>query len=117
MRANSKAGNTDILLESGTNELEIVEFTIDGNVYGINVAKVREIIRYPDLIVPVPDSHPSFEGIAKVRGQVIPVINLPRHLGASEQTDNSSSYVIISEFNQAMVGFHISSVARIHRLS
>lgn len=112
-----RAGDTNILLESGTNELEIVEFRIDGNIYGINVAKVREIIMYPDNIVPIPDSHPSFAGIANIRGQIIPIINLKKHLGAPEEKDNAASYIIISEFNHAMVGFWVSSVARIHRLS
>jgi two-component system chemotaxis response regulator CheV len=111
------AGKTDILLESGTNELEIVEFTIDGNLYGINVAKVREIIRYPDKVIHIPDAHPSFEGIANIRGRVIPIINLQKHLGTSGTTDRESSYIIISEFNKSMVGFCVNSVARIHRLS
>jgi len=110
-------GKTNILLESGTNELEIVEFSIDGNLYGINVAKVREIIRYPDKVIHVPDSHPSFEGIANIRGKVIPIINLQRHLGTSTISDKTNAYIIISEFNRAMVGFCVNSVARIHRLS
>ncbi|MEW6599651.1 MAG: chemotaxis protein [Nitrospirota bacterium] len=111
------AGKTNILLESGTNELEIVEFSIDGNLYGINVAKVREIIRYPDNVIHVPDSHPSFEGIANIRGTIIPIINLQKHLGMSSTIDKASSYIIISEFNKSMVGFCVNSVARIHRLS
>lgn len=117
MTTMGKVGDTNILLKSGTNELEIVEFAIGDNIYGINVAKVREIIKYPDSVVAVPDSHPSFEGIANIRGRVIPIINLQRHLGASIEVDKSSSYIIISEFNQTMVGFCVSSVARIHRLS
>ncbi len=112
-----KAGDTNILLESGTNELEIVEFAIGDNIYGINVAKVREIIKYPDSVVSVPDSHPSFEGIANIRGRIIPIINLQRHLGACNEIDKATSYIIISEFNQTMVGFCVTSVARIHRLS
>jgi len=111
------AGKTDILLESGTNELEIVEFAIDGNLYGINVAKVREIIRYPEKVTHIPDSHPSFEGIANIRGRIIPIINLQRHLGTAVTTDKASCYIIISEFNKTMVGFCVNSVARIHRLS
>jgi two-component system chemotaxis response regulator CheV len=111
------AGDTNILLESGTNELEIVEFSVDGNIYGINVAKVREIIKFPDNIVPVPDSHPSYEGMANIRGQVISIINLPKHLGAPGDIDRESSFIIISEFNMTMIGFCVHSVSRIHRLS
>ena len=117
MNVKRAAENTRILLESGTNELEIVEFSINGNHYGINVAKVREIIRYPDSVIPVPDAHPSFEGIANIRGKVIPIINLQTHLGTPEDRDRASSFIIISEFNHSMTGFCVSSVARIHRLS
>ena len=117
MNAAQQILKTNILLESGTNELEIVEFSIGTNSYGINVAKVREIIRYPDAIVPVPESHPSVEGIANIRGQVIPIINLQKHLGETDQADKPASYIIISEFNKTMVGFRVGSVSRIHRLS
>jgi len=112
-----QGAKTNILLESGTNELEIVEFAVGNNVYGINVAKVREIIRFPDTVVDVPDSHPSLEGIANIRGQIIPLINLQRHLGKAGDLDKSTTYIIISEFNKTMVGFCVTSVARIHRLS
>ena len=54
--------DTNILLESGTNELEVLEFTLGNNHYGINVAKIREILTYQP-VTPVPNSHPSVEGI------------------------------------------------------
>ena len=117
MTATEKIGNTDILLESGTNELEIVEFSIGGNIYGINVAKVREIIKFPDNVVPVPESHPSIEGIVELRGKVVPIINLPRHIGKSAEIDQSSSYVIVTEFNQTTIGFCVDIVDTIRRLS
>ena len=108
---------TDILLESGTNELEIVEFLIGNSTYGINVAKVREIIRFPDATIPVPNEHPSLEGIVNLRGKVVPIINLQRHLGLLDDIDRSSSYVIVSEFNNTMIGFCVSKVVGIQRLS
>jgi len=108
---------TDILLESGTNELEIIEFLIDNSTYGINVAKVREIIRFPEATVPVPNEHPSLEGIVDLRGQVVPIINLQKHLGVIDDIDRTSSYVIVSEFNNAMVVFCVSKVVGIQRLS
>ena len=108
---------TDILLESGTNELEIVEFLIGNNTYGINVAKVREIIRFPEATVPVPNDHSSLEGIVNLRGQVVPIINLQKHLGFIDDIDRASSYVIVSEFNNSRVGFCVSKVVGIQRLS
>ena len=59
--------DTNILLESGTNELEILEFTLGDNHYGINVAKIREILSY-QKVTPVPNTHPSVEGIYAARG-------------------------------------------------
>ena len=66
---------TEILLESGTNELEIMEFKIAGELFGINVAKVREIIRACP-IKPMQKGHPDIEGICKPRNEVITVIDL-----------------------------------------
>ena len=70
---NNKDG---ILLETGTNEIEIMEFTIDGNLYGINVAKVREIMLSAP-VHPMPHAHPAVEGIFKPRDIVITVVDLP----------------------------------------
>lgn len=67
--------DTNILLESGTNELEVLEFTLGNNHYGINVAKIREILTYQP-VTPVPNSHPSVEGIFMPRDTMITVVNL-----------------------------------------
>ena len=67
--------DTNILLENGTNELEVLEFLLEGRHYGINVAKIREIIAYQD-VTPVPNAHPSIEGIFMPRDTMITAINL-----------------------------------------
>ena len=64
---------TNILLESGTNELEILEFMIDKNYYGINVAKVKEIMTYRAL-TPIPNGHPNLEGAFSTRGETVCVV-------------------------------------------
>lgn len=69
--------DTNILLESGTNELEILEFTLGPNHYGINVAKIREILTYQP-VTPVPNTHPSVEGIFMPRDTMITVIKIGR---------------------------------------
>ena len=63
--------DTNILLESGTNELEILEFVIAGNFYGINVAKVKEIMTYRTL-TPIPNGHPNIEGAFSIIYQIVP---------------------------------------------
>ena len=108
---------TGILLEAGTNELEIVEFSIAGALYGINIAKVREIIKADLDLVPVPDAHPSIEGAINLRGNIIPVVNLARHLKVDVPFDKKVNRIIIAEFNKIIIGFLVSAVARIHRIS
>ena len=77
--------DTKILLENGTNELEVLEFKLDGNAYGINVAKIKEIINYQE-VTPVPNAHPSIEGIFMPRDTMITAIDLKNCLqrGVSE---------------------------------
>lgn len=71
------AMDTHILLENGTNELEVLEFIIGTNHYGINVAKVREIVPY-EKITPVPNAHEYVEGIFMPRDTMISVVNLQK---------------------------------------
>ena len=106
--------DTNILLESGTNELEILEFTLGNNHYGINVAKIREILQYTP-VTPVPNSHPSVEGIFMPRDTMITVINLKSCLGLPETGEKG--LFIITNFNKLNIAFHVDAVIGIHRVS
>ena len=106
-----------ILLETGTNELEIVVFRIGKDFYGINVAKVREIIRTNIPLVPIPDSHPSILGVVNLRGKVIPVVNLAKHLHMNSDPQERRNRIIVTEFNGIQAGFWVDEVTRIYRLS
>ena len=105
---------TNILLESGTNELEILEFTLGDNHYGISVAKIREILGY-QKVTPVPNSHPSVEGIFMPRDTMITVINPKQCLGMQE--DDVEGLFIITNFNKLDIAFHVDQVIGIHRVS
>ena len=107
---------TNILLENGTNELEVLEFTIGNNYYGINVAKIREILPYQP-VTPMPNAHKSIEGIFMPRDTMITVINLPKELGLAESSDYSSDMMIITNFNKLNIAFHVHKVVGIHRVS
>ena len=114
----SMAGNiTDkqgILLETGTNEFEIVEFSIGQVNYGINVAKVREVItRVP--VTKMPKAHPYVDGLFTLRGGVMPLVNLPRCLNVEGNSDPKN--IIVTEINNYNVGFLVDNVSRIHRIS
>lgn len=109
--------DTNILLESGTNELEILEFMVSGNYYGINVAKIREIISCQPL-TPIPNSHPNIEGAFSTRGETISVVNLARALGMPEKMDEpTQDMFLITNFNMVSTGFHVHGVAGIHRVN
>lgn len=106
--------DTNILLESGTNELEILEFTLEDNHYGINVAKIREILQYQQ-VTPVPNTHPAVEGIFMPRDTMITVINLKECLCLGEQ--GKEGLFIITNFNKLDIAFHVDQVIGIHRVS
>ncbi len=107
---------TEILLESGTNELEIMEFTIAGQVFGINVAKVREIMmRLP--VKPMQKSHPVIEGIFKPRGEVITVLDLAAYLGLPPSENPDHDIFILTNFNNMDFAFHVHAVEGIDRVS
>ncbi|MCR5734246.1 MAG: chemotaxis protein [Lachnospiraceae bacterium] len=106
--------DTKILLENGTNELEILEFTIGDNSYGINVAKIREIIPYQP-VTPVPNSHPSIEGIFMPRETMITAISLKNALQLGES--EPGGLFIITNFNKLDVAFHVDRVIGINRFS
>lgn len=105
---------TKILLENGTNELEVLEFVLGDNSYGINVAKIREIIPYAE-VTPVPNSHPSIEGIFMPRDTMITAIDLKNCLqrGKSEP----GGLFIVTNFNKLDIAFHVDQVLGIHRVS
>ena len=106
--------DTKILLENGTNELEVLEFALDGNAYGINVAKIKEIITYQP-VTPVPNAHPSIEGIFMPRDTMITAIDLKNCLqrGVSKE----GGLFIITNFNKLDIAFHVDEVRGIHRIS
>ncbi|WP_395096698.1 chemotaxis protein CheV [Bacillus amyloliquefaciens] len=105
----------DILLDSGTNELEIVKFEVGVNTFGINVMKVREIIQPVD-VTSVPQSHKDVEGMIKLRGEILPVISLYTFFGVDAEGAKDDKY-IVTEFNKRKIVFHVGSVSQIHRVS
>lgn len=106
--------DTNILLENGTNEVEILEFTLGDNHYGINVAKVREILTYQP-VTPIPNAHYCVEGIFMPRDTMITVINLKESLGLKQGEDKG--LFIITNFNKLDIAFHVDKVIGIHRIS
>lgn len=106
-----------ILLNAGTNELEVLVFTLGQSVCGVNVAKVREVVRWMPP-TRTPGLHPSVEGMFKLRGEVIALVDLCRHLGIeTAESSDEERRVIVTEFNGRRTAFVVDSVEQIHRLS
>lgn len=108
--------DTGILLESGTNELELLEFVVGNQHYGINVAKIRELCPY-QTPTPVPNAHEYIEGIFMPRDMLITVIDLGKALGFPPQADTTGDMYIITNFNRLHTAFHVQKVLGINRVS
>ena len=106
----------EILLESGTNELEVLVFDVANYVFGINVAKVREVLPATEITC-LPKAHQSIRGVFKLRNQVIPVVSLLDHLSIESTNEASESTMILTDLNQQQTAFLVDGVERIHRLS
>ena len=105
-----------ILLESGTNEIEIMKFTIQGEFYGINVAKVKEIMM-AGRVKAMPHAHPAVEGIFKPRDVLITVIDLGYYLTNECLEHKSRDLFIVTSFNKMTVAFRVQSIEGISRIS
>ncbi|MCA1029820.1 chemotaxis protein [Bacillus timonensis] len=108
--------NQGVLLESGTNELDIIEFSVGDTSFGINILKVKEILN-PVPITKVPRSHPYVDGVIELRGDVLPVINLSTVLGMLPSQTPSTDKLIVTEFNQLKLVFRVHHVNQIRRVS
>ncbi len=106
----------DILLESGTNELGILEFNLGGHSLGINVAKVMEIMKYCP-VNPMQKANPNIEGVFKPRDEVITVVDLAKYLGIEKSDHPETDVFIITNFSQESYAFHVHDVVGITRIS
>ncbi len=107
--------DNEILLESGTNELEVLVFRVGSYRLGINVAKVREVMP-AQKITPLPTAHPSVVGCFRLREAVLPCVSLHRHLDQQAASPDGGR-MIVTEFNEAVQAFLVDEVERIHRVS
>ncbi|MBP5605631.1 MAG: purine-binding chemotaxis protein CheW, partial [Ruminiclostridium sp.] len=106
---------TNILLESGTNELELLEFFVGGKDYGINIAKVNEIMTYRE-VTPLPAAPDEIEGLFMPRDKIITVVDLHKVLN-NHLPEGNEGLLILCEFNRLDIAFHVTSVNGIQRIS
>lgn len=107
--------NNNILLESGTGELEIIEFIVNGNHYAINVVKVKEVIEMPGNLTKLPDPKPEIAGLILCRNEILTLIDL-KYILTKQITKKLGNKVIVCEFNKIKVSFNIDDIVGVHRI-
>lgn len=107
--------SSNILLESGTGEVEIIEFIVNGNHYAINVVKVKEVLEMPKSgITELPEPIPEVRGLILCRNEIITLVDLKYIL--TKKKSRPGSKVIICEFNNIQVAFNIDDILMVHRI-
>lgn len=108
--------DNNILLESGTGELEIIEFIIKDTHYAINVVKVKEVMEMPESgITKLPDPKPEVAGLLLSRQEILPLINL-KYIVTRKIEKNIGAKIIICQFNKIKVAFSIDEIVAVHRI-
>lgn len=106
----------ETLVDTTEDVIEIMEFTIDGDLFGIHVDQVREIMM-PSPVREIPLSHPAVEGVFKPRDTVITVINLPKYLNLEEIESDDRNLFVVTNFKDRPSAFRVHTVVGIDRIS
>jgi len=113
---NALQNNRSNKIVDETSALELMEFTMAGDAFGINVAKVTEIMRHTP-ITPMTLSHPCIDGVFKPREKLITVINLPRYMALAESEDPSNDMFMLTNFDNVNAAFLVHTVEGMHRIN
>ncbi len=111
--------DTGILLEAGTNEAEVLVFRVLDHVFGVNVAKVREVIPI-EQVTEIPRSHPAVDGLVDIREAVVPLVNLAKYLHgdrATQEQPTDTESLMLLELNNQQIAFRVQGIERIFRVS
>jgi two-component system, chemotaxis family, chemotaxis protein CheV len=114
----SKKDNKGILLESGTNEIEVFAFIVAGQTFGVNALKIAELSRFTALpLTRLPKINNCILGTVLFRDKIVPVVSLTQYLKLPDDGDESKKVVLFCDFNKQIIGFLIDQISGIHRMS
>jgi len=109
---------SEILTQSGTNEIEIFEFAVDGVRYGLNALKVKQVNQFqPDKIQQLPMMPEGMIGTMVLREEIIKIVDLRAALGLKRTPKASRSILLFSEFNRQVIGFVVDEIVGIQRVN
>ena len=106
---------TDVSSQHKEELIQLVSFMLDNEEYGVEVLKVREIIRIPP-ITKMPNSPHFVEGIINLRGQVIPVISMRKRCGLAEADNTTHSRIMVMDSIGGLTGFIVDGVSEVIRI-
>jgi purine-binding chemotaxis protein CheW len=102
--------------ESHDKLIQLVSFNLDEEEYGVDVLKVREIIRMP-IVTRVPNTPHYVEGIINLRGKVIPIISMRRKFGLLESESDKQTRIMVMDVEGELMGFIVDAVSEVIRIS
>jgi two-component system chemotaxis response regulator CheV len=103
-------------VDSDAAEMELLEFKLGEDSYGIEIEKVRELLQYLP-VQKMPSTQDHMEGVICPRGEIFPVVNLAAYLQLPSSSTPDRDIFIITDFNQTRIAFHVHRVVGIHHLS
>ena len=109
-----------ILLTAGTNEVEVLEISVGGYNFGINVLKVRQMVQFrPEDMTRLAHSHEAVRGAFLLRGEALVLIDLEKYLYGkeTEPEEDQPAVVVVCEFNGMTFGFLTKRLNQIYRVS
>ncbi|MBW4053999.1 MAG: purine-binding chemotaxis protein CheW [Proteobacteria bacterium] len=99
------------------NELiQLVSFNLDQEEYGVDVLKVREIIRMP-IVTRVPNTPQYVEGVINLRGKVVPIICMRKKFGLIEPENDKQTRIMVMDMDGELMGFIVDAVSEVIRIS
>jgi len=112
---NKLTRNIETIAADKTSVLGLMEFTMAGDSFGINVAKVTEIMRRCP-ITPMTHSHPCIDGVFKRYGRIITAINLPKYMQLPESEDPEQDMLMLTNFDNVNAAFLVHTVEAMHQI-
>ena len=109
----NKKINADSYLQTGSNELRVLEYRAAGISFGINILKVSKIVSEINQLIQIPESDPSIQGVFKDMNRLVPIVDLAAVLGM-EHEKSKHDKVIVTEFFGMQTGFHVERIDWIH---
>lgn len=102
--------------ESRGELIQLVSFNLDQEEYGVDVLKVREIIRVP-IVTRVPNTPHYVDGVINLRGKVIPIISMRKKFGLMETENDKQTRIMVMDVDGELMGFTVDAVSEVIRIS